>query len=86
MNAFSTSLRRECRVAFSRCAQPVWFRVTKWTVFLTLAVIFWRQPRFWQCVLAVAGLGLGLHMFYRWKTRAWTRPWGGWKDLAAGRD
>ncbi len=86
MNTLISTLRRESRVALSRRAQPLWFRVTKWTLFLTLAVIFWRQPLFWQCVLGVAGLGLGLHLFYRWKTRAWTRSWGGWNDLAAGRD
>jgi len=48
--------------------------------------VFWRHPFFWWCVLAAVGLGLGLHLFYRWKTRAWTRPWGGWNDLAAGRE
>jgi hypothetical protein len=86
MNALSSTLRREARVAFSMRAQPLWFRVTKWAVFLSLAAVFWRQPLFWRCVLAVAGLGLSLHLFYRWKTRAWTRPWGGWDDLAAVRD
>jgi hypothetical protein len=25
------------------------------------------------------------HLFYRHKTRAWTRPWGGWKDVEAVR-
>jgi hypothetical protein len=34
------------------------------------------------CTLAA----LAVHFLYRWKTRAWTRAWGGWKDLAAGRD
>jgi hypothetical protein len=85
MNPLSSSLRREWRVAFSLRAQPFWFRVAKWTVFLGLAVVFWRQPFFWWCVLAAAGLGLGLHLFYRWKTRAWTRAWGGWNDFEAGR-
>ena len=86
MNFFSSILRREARIAFSLRAQPLWFRITKWTVFLALAIVFWRRPAFWWCVLAVAGLGLGLHLFYRWQTRVWTRPWGGWDDLAAGRD
>ena len=83
MSALSSALRREYRVAFSRRAQPVWFRVTKWLVFLTLAVAFGHQPLFWWCLLALSPLGLGLHILYRWKTRCWTRPWGGWNDLAA---
>lgn len=86
MNTLCSTVRREWRVALSLRAQPLWFRISKWIVFLTLAVIFRRQPLFWWCVLAIAGLGLGLHLFYRWKTHCWTRPWGGWNDLAAGRD
>jgi hypothetical protein len=85
MNSIFSTLRRERRVACSLRAQPLWFRITKWTVFLTLAALFWRQPLFWRCVLAAAALALCLHLFYRWKTRGWTRPWGGWNDLAAGR-
>ena len=85
MNNLSSTLRREWRVARSLRAQALWFRITKWAVFLTLAVLFWRRPFFWWCALAAASLGLSLHFFYRWKTRAWTRPWGGWDDLTAGR-
>ena len=86
MNTLSSALRREFRVALSLRAQPLWFRISKWVVFLTLGVLLWRQPFFWWCVLAAASLGLSLHFFYRWKTHAWTRPWGGWNDLAAARD
>ncbi len=86
MNSFSSTVRRECRVALSLRAQPLWFRIAKWIVFLGLGAVFWRRPFFWGCVLAAATLGLTLHFFYRWKTRGWTRPWGGWNDLAAGRD
>lgn len=85
MNSFSSTLRREWRVALSLRAQPLWFRVAKWTVFLAMAVMFWRRPFFGWCVLAATGLGLGLHLFYRWKTGTWTRPGGGWNDLEAGR-
>ena len=27
--------------------------------------------------------GLATHLLYRHKTRGWTRPWGGWKDVEA---
>jgi hypothetical protein len=86
MSTLSSTLRREWRVAISLRAQPLWFRLAKWAVFLTLAVRFWRQPRFWAWVLIAVCLGLALHFLYRRKTRAWTRAWGGWNDLAAGRD
>jgi hypothetical protein len=74
-------LKRELRVAFSRRAQPVWFRLVKWVVIITLAVRFWRHPQFWSWVLGLLALSLGLHGFWRWKTRSWTRPWGGWDDV-----
>jgi hypothetical protein len=74
-------MKRELRVAFSRHAQPVWFRLVKWVVIITLAVRFWRHPQFWSWVLGLLTLSLGLHFFWRWKTRSWTRPWGGWHDV-----
>jgi len=85
MNALSGALRREFRVAFSRRSQPRWFRVIKWTVLLACGAAFWRKPLFWWCLLALASLGLAVHFVYRRKTCAWTRPWGGWDDLEAGR-
>jgi hypothetical protein len=27
---------------------------------------------------------LTLHFIWRWKTKGWTQPWGGWNDLEAG--
>ena len=24
---------------------------------------------------------LALHFFWRWKTKGWTQPWGGWDDV-----
>jgi hypothetical protein len=77
-------LKRDLRVAFSRHAQPIWFRVVKWIVIVVLIYRFHDAPTFWTWVGGVAVAGAGLHFFYRWKTRAWTRPWGGWNDLAAG--
>lgn len=79
------TFRRELRVAFSRRAQPVWFRVLKWVVFITLFRLLPSGAR-WRVMLGLATAGLGLHFFYRAKTHGWTRPWGGWDDLEAGRD
>ena len=69
-------MRRELRVAFSRKAQPIWFRILKWTVAIGISWLLWRTPYFWHWVLGALGLGLTVHLFWRWQTRGWTRPWG----------
>ena len=86
MNAFSTAIRREFRVAFSRRAQPAWFRIMKWTSILTGVALFRDRGWFWWTLAGLALAGCGVHLLYRRKTRTWTRAWGGWNDLAAGRD
>lgn len=80
-------LKREMRVALSRRAQPVWFRVLKWAVIITAVVVFRRAPSFQWWVLGAVAVSLTLHFFWRWKTRGWTQPWYGWDDVdtAAGR-
>jgi len=78
------TLKREFRVAFSRRAQPVWFRVIKWAILITLTVRYWRSATYWWILLAVLVLGIPVHLFWRWKTKAWTQPWGGWSDVDAG--
>jgi len=77
----NTTLRREARVAFSRRAQPAWFRILKWALVLALGALFWRSPLFWACLLAAFVLSLAAHLFWRSKTRGWTQPWGGWNDV-----
>ena len=77
-------LKRELRVAFSRRAQPVWFRVLKWVTIVSVCLVYWRSPNFWLWMLAALGLALTLHFIWRWKTKGWTQPWGGWNDLEAG--
>ena len=75
------TFKREMRVAFSRKAQPLWFRVLKWTIFIGAAALWWRNPTFWYWVLAASVLALTLHLVWRWKTKTWTQPWGGWNDV-----
>ena len=86
MNTFSTAIRRECRVAFSRRAQPVWFRIVKWTCILAGVALFHDRRWFWWTHAALALAGLFVHFLYRCKTKTWTRAWWGWNDLDAGRD
>jgi hypothetical protein len=79
------TIRRELRVAFSRRAQPAWFRVSKWIVLGALTFAFWRKPAYWRTLCAILPLALFLHLVYRHKTRCWTQPWGGWNDLDAAK-
>lgn len=76
---------REFRVACSRRVQPVWFRVVKWIVLIAVSWLLWSTPWFWWWICGGLALGLGVHFFYRWNTKAWTRPWGGWDDIDAGK-
>jgi hypothetical protein len=80
-----TTLKREARVAFSRKAQPAWFRLTKWIVIVTLGIRFWHSRYFWWGLLGAMIIGLALHAIWRWKTNGWTKPWGGWNDVDPGR-
>lgn len=86
MNTLNIALRRELRVCFSRRAQPVWFRILKWTCILAGIAWFHDRRWFWWTLAGLAVTGTLLHFFYRWKTETWTRAWGGWNDLEAGRD
>ncbi|MBC8087125.1 MAG: hypothetical protein H7Z40_07640 [Phycisphaerae bacterium] len=74
-------IRRELQVAFSTRLQPVWFRVVKWILIITAVIVLRSKPYFWTLVGVTAVLAFALHFFYRWKTRAWTRAWGGWNDV-----
>ena len=74
-------LRREMRVALSRKAQPVWFRVLKWIAIIAFVIYFWASPHFWLYLAIALAFSLALHFFWRWKTKGWTQPWGGWDDV-----
>ena len=85
MNDLFRILHREWRVAVSKRGQPVWFRVMKWIFALTVGYELWGTRWFMIFVVGATTLGLTVHFVYRWKTCVWTRPWGGWDDLEAGR-
>jgi hypothetical protein len=81
----ASTLKREVRVALSLRAQPLWFRVLKWAIAIGVGVTLWRTPYFWWVFVGALCLSLTLHLIWRWKTKRWTQPWGGWDDLEAGR-
>lgn len=76
--------KREVRVAFSRNAQPLWFRIAKWVLAIVFLIFFWRSPQLWYYIGGLVVLSLAAHLLWRWKTKSWTRPWCGWNDIAAG--
>ena len=86
MSALAQALRREARVTFSLKAQPLWVRVLKWAILLPVCVRYHDAEWFWPVVALTSALALGVHLLYRIQTHTWTRSWGGWNDLAAGRD
>jgi hypothetical protein len=79
------TLKREFRVATSRRAQPVWFRIAKWAFAIIVTAWLWRSPYFWWWIAGGLGLGLAVHFIWRWKTKGWTQPWFGWNDVEAGK-
>ena len=41
------TIKREFKVAFSKETQPIWFRITKWIVFIGLAYLLYGTKWFW---------------------------------------
>jgi hypothetical protein len=75
------AIKKELRVAFSRGTQPVWFRIAKWVIFVAVSKRLHGTRWFRAWILGGVLAGLTLHFVYRWKTRGWTEPWGGWDDI-----
>ena len=76
---FSKKIKREIEVAFSKNAQPVWFRIFKYTILIVFIFIFWEEKLFWTILFIVFICSLLLHVWYRYKTKGWTMSYGGWK-------
>ena len=89
---FSKIVKREIEVAFSKNAQPVWFRIAKYIVLGSMLYFFWGRKLLWIILLFVFVFGMVLHFWYRYKTRAWTQSYGLWKhdgikpDQQGGKD
>jgi hypothetical protein len=77
------TIKRELRIAFSKKAQPALFRVIKWVMIIGGTILVFRTSLFWYWVVGLPLLSLTIHFLYRWRTRRWTRPWGGWSDVEA---
>jgi hypothetical protein len=82
--SIGSAVKREVRVALSKKAQPVWFRFVKWAVVVVVGTLLWQGPYFWWWISGSLAIGVAVHAIWRWKTKAWTQPWGGWNDLESG--
>lgn len=76
--SFQKIIKREIEVAFSKHAQPVWFRILKYILLGCLVYFFWGSKWLWIILLIIFVLGLSLHFWYRYKTKAWTQSYGMW--------
>ena len=78
-------VRRELSVMFSRRHQPMPLRVAKWAAFLAVARRLHGTRWFGAWAFGLPIVGLGAHLFYRYMTRGWREPWGGWDDVETAR-
>lgn len=76
---FSKAVKREFEVAFSKQAQPIWFRIVKYLVLVFIAWVFWESDLLGTIFISLFTAGLCLHFWYRYKTHAWTKSYGLWK-------
>ncbi|MFD0751623.1 hypothetical protein ACFQZS_15840 [Mucilaginibacter calamicampi] len=72
-------IKRELQVAFSKRAQPLWFRITKYCLFIFLGCMLWNGGSFGLVFSLLIIASLCLHFWYRYKTRGWTKSYGFWK-------
>lgn len=72
-------VKKEFKVMFSKDTQPIWFRITKWIVIISLAYLLYGTRWFWVLVIGVFIAGIIVHFIFRWKTKAWTKSWRRWK-------
>ena len=75
------SIRRELRVIRNNKRSPVLQRIIKWAICLCVSRKLRGTRWFRAWVFGLPITGIVVHMFYRHKTDAWTKPWGGFKDV-----
>ncbi len=76
---FRSAVKREFEVAFSKDAQPLWFRIFKYVVLAGILYVFWESDLLWIIFISISTFALCLHFWYRYKTHAWTKSYGLWK-------
>jgi len=77
--ASKDTVRREMEVAFSKNAQPLWLRILKYVLLAGLIYFLWGNKWLWIIVVSMLVIALLVHFWYRYKTKGWTKSFGGWK-------
>jgi hypothetical protein len=60
--------------------QPLILRLLKFAIYIALAILFRDTALFWIWFVGWPLLSVAIHVIYRYKTRDWTQPWGGWHE------
>lgn len=76
--SLNSIIKRELEVAFSKHAQPVWVRIVKYLVIAAILYFLWGTSWLWIVLISVAILSIAIHLWYRYKTNAWTKSYRGW--------
>ena len=71
-------IKRELEVAFAKHAQRAWIRVLKYIILAAIIYFSWGTKWLWIILLALFAPALLVHFFYRYKTKGWTKSYGGW--------
>jgi hypothetical protein len=82
--SFNKIVKREMEVAFSKQAQPVWFRITKYVLLGCILYFFWGTKLLAIILLTLSAFSIFLHFWYRYKTSRWTKSYGLWKHDKKG--
>jgi hypothetical protein len=72
-------IKREFEVAFAKNAQPAWKRILKYLILGFIIYLFWGKGVLAYILIPLFIIALAIHFWYRFKTNAWTKSFGGWK-------
>jgi len=76
--SFKKALKREFEVAFSKNAQPAWFKIMKYAV-LGVVIYLFRETKWLWIILAILFvIAMFIHFWVRYKTNGWTKSYGMW--------
>jgi len=77
--SFRNTIKREAEVVLSKHSQPVWFRILKYILLGFFIYFAWGNKFLWKYIAGMVIIAILLHFWYRYKTKGWTRSYGGWK-------
>lgn len=72
------TIRKEIEIAFSKYAQPLWFRIIKYLLLGIFIYFFWGSKIIWAILFVTSMLSLAVHFWFRHKTNRWTKSYWLW--------